>query len=114
MDGCRRARPQILVAGWAPKNLTLGDIHRTSDLSAVDRTRADNVPCTSRVRTIIDLAALLDAKALTRLVEDEVLTGRVDINELANRFAGLSRRGRRGIRRLRPVIEAHMPDANAR
>src|SRR5436190_15987609 len=35
MDGCRRARPQILVAGWAPKNLTLGDIHRTSDLSAV-------------------------------------------------------------------------------
>ncbi len=51
---------------------------------------------TTLARTAVDLAATIDARRLGRLVDDAVLAGRLDIDDLVERTAALLRPGAPG------------------
>ena len=75
--------------------------HRLLSLSDDDLTRIDGIPCTTVARTLVDLAGVVDRRALERACEQaEVL--RLDVSALP-RLVQRSR-GARGIRALRAIL----------
>lgn len=74
-------------------------VHRTRRLEPCDTGVVDGVPVTSGARTLVDLAARLDAATLTTLVDDAVCAGRTSRSWLYRRAVAL-RGGRRGVGRL--------------
>jgi hypothetical protein len=80
-------------------------VHRYRDLADRWTTTIHGIPATTPVRTMIDLAAVLRPSRLD-LVLDAALAQQVDVAELIAAFNRLARRGRRGIGRLRPLLEA--------
>jgi hypothetical protein len=78
-------------------------VHRSSQLGDVDRTEVDRIPCTTPGRTLIDLAAVVPPNVLESAVNQAERLGRVDFGGLEDLLA--RHRGRRGVRRLRRVLE---------
>lgn len=79
--------------------------HRADALDCVDVTRRRRIPCTSLARTLLDLAAVVDPRALERAVDraEELRTFDLDaISELLARHPG-----RRGARLLASVLAAY-------
>jgi very-short-patch-repair endonuclease len=77
--------------------------HRDGSLRPADRTRRNRIPCTSVARTLLDLAAVVPVPKLRRaLAEAEVLRvlDRSALREVIRRG-----RGRRGVARLRLLLE---------
>ena len=77
-------------------------VHRTSHLSARDRTRTQLVPVTAPARTLLDLAAILDDRPLRSLVRRAQGLKRVNVRQLNEVLTRLG--PRRGSRRLARVI----------
>jgi very-short-patch-repair endonuclease len=91
--------------GRAPKGI---DAHRHGSLVAADRTSVEGVPCTSMARTLLDLAGVIPVWELRKAVaEAEVL--RV-LDKGAVRSLVKRSRGRRGVARLRLLLEELDPD----
>jgi hypothetical protein len=61
---------------------------------------------TTRPRTLIDLATVLNDRRLQRVIEEELAKKSVSWDALARTFRSLAGRGRPGIARARRVIEA--------
>jgi very-short-patch-repair endonuclease len=80
-------------------------VHRYQDLADRWITTVHGIPATNPERTMIDLAAVLRPARL-ELVLDAALAQNVDIGRLIFAFNRLARRGRRGIGRLRPLLDA--------
>jgi hypothetical protein len=80
-------------------------VHRYQDLSEQWITTVHGIPTTTPERTMIDLAAVIRPSRL-ELVLDAALAEQFDLGGLILAFNRLARRGRRGIGRLRPLLEA--------
>jgi len=80
-------------------------VHRYQDLSSTWITELHGIPVTDPERTMIDLAAVIRPSRLD-LVLDAALAKQVEIGRLIFAFNRLARRGRRGVGRLRPLLEA--------
>jgi hypothetical protein len=93
--------PEVLVAGrCAPRHPEITG-HETSFLPPEDIRVHRGIPVTSPVRTLLDLAAILDHKRLRRAVRQAQSLGLVDLVELARRLRGPGpRRGRAKLRRI--------------
>ena len=78
-------------------------VHRTQ-LELIDRVTVDYIPCTSATRTIIDLAAVLDAEALETAFESGRRLRLTAPDALAKRAAALCGRGRAGTTRVRHLL----------
>lgn len=98
-------RPEVTVRRGAGHSSTIAVVHETALLPAVDIVAIDGIPCTTVPRTVLDLAARLRPRELARLVEDLWLGGRLDADVLLDRLGGWARRGRRGTRALRTILE---------
>lgn len=102
-------RPSIDVAapnrrGRAPRGI---DSHRDGHLPPIDRRVHRGVPCTSVPRTLLDLAAVVSARELRQAVgEAEVLRL---LNHASARALIHRNRGRRGVDRLRRVLDEIHP-----
>jgi hypothetical protein len=93
--------PEVVVFGRAapqhPQILT----YETTYLPSEDITTHNGVPVTSPLRTLLDLAGVLEYKALRRAVREAQARKLVDLAELARRLRGPGpRRGRAQLRRL--------------
>jgi very-short-patch-repair endonuclease len=97
--------PELAVRRGATHSSAVALLHETSQLPEADRTTVDGIPCTTPTRTVLDLADRLGHGRLGRLVEDLWLEGRLDLEVLQDRLGGWARRGRKGGRRLRVVLE---------
>ena len=80
-------------------------VRRTRVLAAHHVTVVGGLAVTTRARTIVDLAADLHDARLQRVIEEELDNKLVTWDELLRTLAEMSGRGRRGIGRVRPVIE---------
>jgi hypothetical protein len=80
-------------------------VHRYEDLEPRWSCTVHGIPATNPERTVIDLAAVI-RPARMELVLDAALAQQVDVGQLILAFNRLARRGRRGIGRLRPLLEA--------
>jgi hypothetical protein len=77
--------------------------HRSRTLAEADLTRRENIPVTSALRTLIDLAPRLPARALEAAINE---ADKLDLIELsALRKALEERRGQRGVAALRKILD---------
>ena len=77
-------------------------LHRVRALDPLDRTVVDGIPVTTPIRTVVDLAPVLELPKLERLIARMAREGFLDLDELASRVAAI--RGRKGVPSLRAVL----------
>jgi hypothetical protein len=77
-------------------------IHRTA-LAPWDIDRRHGIPVTSRIRTLIDLSAVVGATELADLLDDALARRSVDLSDLKDRLEALGR-GRKGSGNLLAAI----------
>lgn len=89
----------------APSNHRLRGVlvHRSRTVLPEDRTIHFGIPITSPVRTVIDLAEVLDGRQLAHAVNQGQIERRFRFEELAARLDRCP--GRRAAKRLRPFVE---------
>ena len=81
-------------------------VHESRELGEVDLVSSpDGLPVTSPARTLVDLAAELGPQRLRHVVTTQVAQGSPTTDELVACFGRLARRGRAGVRILRPIID---------
>ena len=97
------------MAPGAPNYRGLGTIHRTKDLYWEDLTEVRGLPVTTQLRTAVDMAALLRRRTLEWLVDDLLAANAFTLDELADRFRRITRRGKPGMANLRWVLAARGP-----
>jgi len=91
--------------GRTPRGI---DAHRDGSLVAADRTTAKGIPCTSVARTLLDLAAVEPIWALRRAIGEAEVKRVLDkgaVRDLIKRS-----RGRRGVARLRTLLDEIHPE----
>jgi very-short-patch-repair endonuclease len=104
----RRARIDVTAPGRrgrAPRGI---DAHRDGSLVAADRTLIDDIPCTSVARTLLDFAGVEPVRELRKAVREAEVKRILDkgaVRELIKRS-----RGRRGVARLRMVLDEIHPE----
>lgn len=104
----RRARIDVTAPGRRGRTLKGIDAHRHGSLLPADRTRVNGVPCTSVARVMLDMAAVVPVWELRKAVaEAEVL--RILDKGAVRRLIKRSR-GRRGVARLRVLLDELDPD----
>jgi hypothetical protein len=81
-------------------------VRQSTDLTRIFVVEVEGMPVTTPIRTVIDLAPDLAAKALGRLVDHLVLKSIITISELDAAVSELSRRGKPGMKKCHVVLEA--------
>lgn len=100
-------RGEIEVSVPAPSSARVPGVrvHRTSRLGDGDVGRARQIPVTSPVRTLLDLATYLPRPRLERAVNEADKRDLIDAESL--RRALDQRTGQRGVRTLRDLLDRH-------
>lgn len=80
-------------------------VRRTTDLQPDHIIRIEGLRVTSVLRTVFDLAAVLDEALLDEIIEALILAGRLNLPSLAAFAETLRRRGKPGCTALMAVIE---------
>ena len=75
------------------------------DVPPRDRIMTQGIPVTTVTRTVLDLAVLYDRRRLQRLIEDLLLTNRLQLESFTARALGNRRPGRRGSAVLAGIVE---------
>jgi hypothetical protein len=94
--------PEITVPTAGTRRHPAVRVHRTAALAREHVVRHHGIPVTTPVRTILDLASILDGKPLRRAVREAQGLQRVSARELVAALE--SRRGRRGTARLARIL----------
>lgn len=93
---------------WSPRKRTRPPegvcAHFTADLAARDRGRLRNIPVTSPVRTLIDLASVLPEAHVERALHQAIVDRRVAPRALHARLRDAPRQGARGPAVLRRLM----------
>jgi hypothetical protein len=97
-DGFSLRRPFHLLVP-ASRHLTRANVrlHRTDTIDPIDRCEIDGLPVTSAVRTLIELARVLDESRLTICLDSALRDGLVSERLMHQRIAALRASGRHGI-----------------
>lgn len=104
----RRAQVDVTAPGRrgrAPRGI---DAHRDGSLVAADRTEVNRIPCASVARTLLDFAAVEPIWELRKAVGEAEVKRVLDkgaVRDLIKRS-----RGRRGVARLRMVLDEIHPE----
>jgi hypothetical protein len=80
-------------------------VHRRVDLDRCGRELIGGFDTTDRPTTLIDLAATVRPRRYVRIVDDQLASRQVAIDELVHRFDALAARGKPGIAVARSVID---------
>ncbi len=97
-------RPEILVKeGRLPEGID-ATIHRTRHLPAADCTTVDGIACTSAVRTLLDLASVVDEETLESAVCQAIIMGRTTLRKIVRYMDREPLLGRPGAAALRRVL----------
>ena len=105
LDGFELARPFHLVVPRGRFVNRIGNvIHTTKELPLLDRSTVSGIPATSPTRTIVDIAASLSVKDLTKVVDGATRDGLTSDDFLHRRLVALRSRGRPGTHRLLDVL----------
>ena len=97
-DGFRVRRPyHLLVPSTRHLTRTNVRLHRTDTIDPIDRCTIDGLPVTSAVRTLIELARILDGDRLTACLDSALRDGLVSEALVHRRIAALRGSGRYGL-----------------
>ena len=83
--------------------------HRSMTMELGDMTKRDGIPCTSPLRTVIDMSGVLSVDALGRLVDHFLRRRQLRLERLRERVDRLRPAPGRSVRCLRAVLAARIP-----
>jgi very-short-patch-repair endonuclease len=105
LDGIEHAPFDVLTHRWARRTARSGTkVHEARDLIGADRHQRDAIPCTSIVRTLLDLPAVVHRFRADQAFEDALRRRLCTVDEVADRFVQVARRGRPGTVAMRGLI----------
>jgi hypothetical protein len=95
-------------SGWQH----VGDftVHQISDVADAHRTTISGLPVTTRVRTIVDLAAVASVSRLAAVVDHELTRGTVRFGDIGDCLRSVARRGKPGVRKLTAILDVRGPE----
>jgi hypothetical protein len=105
LDGVAAERPEITVAGTRHPRSSAIAVHRTEAFDRPDRARREGLPVTSPTRTIIDLAAVLDAAALRIAFESARRERLTTVRKVRGRLEVIGGAGRPGAAKLQVLLD---------
>lgn len=79
-------------------------VHRSTDLPAGDRGRLRSLPVTSPLRTILDLASVLEVEDLELALDDALHRRLTTLPNLVGRLERTEARGRKGLGSLKDIV----------
>jgi hypothetical protein len=85
-------------------------VHRSLDLIEHHRRRIGDYMTTTVPRTLVDLAATMHRKALANALDEELASGRTDIEEIHQVFKEVARPGRTGSKLMRGLLAERLND----
>ncbi len=104
LDGLQAERVDLWVPSRRAPRSPLVEVHRGT-VDAIDRRRVESIWVTSPARTLIDLAAVLEAEVLETALESALRRGLTTPGSIERRLMSLGGRGRRGTGQLRALID---------
>jgi very-short-patch-repair endonuclease len=104
----KRARIDVTAPGRRGRSPGGIEAHREGSLVAADRTKANGIPCTSVPRTLLDFAGVEPIWELRKAVGEAEVKRILD--KTAVRDLIKHSRGRRGVARLRMVLDEIHPE----
>lgn len=85
-------------------------VHRSLDLIEDHRRRIGDYMTTTVPRTLVDLTATMHRKALANALDEELASGRTDIEEIHQVFKEVARPGRTGSKLMRGLLAERLND----
>jgi hypothetical protein len=118
LDGHSGGVIEVVVQRWRRSSQHPGyRVHETKDLQGVDLTHRYGIPCTSLVRTLIDLPAVESRYRAEQALDDGCRKRDWMLGALRLRFCELATRGRRGTRTMRAMLDerpgGHIPPGSS-
>ncbi|HEV3225704.1 MAG TPA: hypothetical protein VGZ52_02680 [Acidimicrobiales bacterium] len=105
LDGQRGAVLEIVVDRWRRSSRHDGYlVHETKDLRPSDLDEVRGIPCTSLVRTLIDLPAVEHRFRVEQAVDHACRLDAHILGLVRARFVQVARRGRNGTRIMREIL----------
>jgi predicted transcriptional regulator of viral defense system len=104
LEGIRpdnRAKTDVTLPSRSARPRPGIDVHTSTTLVPADVTAIDGIPCTSLPRTLLDLAEVVDERAIAKAVDQAEVLRKFDlraVNEVLSRAAG--RRGAAVLKRV--------------
>lgn len=104
-ESIRKSEATVTVSHRSTHRLPGVVVHQSTDLLDAHVVEIDGLPVTTPVRTVIDLAKVLDSSRLETVMENALASSKVDFDELYDLFSAIARRGKPGVRKLRRLLE---------
>lgn len=104
LDRPSHIKPTVSVNRNGTKDLTGVTVHQMIDLDPGHVEMVDGLRTTKPERTIVDLAAVVSERHLTRVLDNSIAAGRIDLDTLNELFSLLGRRGKPGTAILRRLL----------
>lgn len=109
LRGFDSAPVEVLVERWTRRHRPPDVIvHETKDLVGADIHEVDGLRCTSLVRTLVDLPAVVRDGRAGDALDHAVRRDRTTLQRVATRHREVARRGRNGTVRLRDLLAARL------
>lgn len=102
----RQIKPTVSVLRNRSKDLAGVTVHQVNDLDQNQIETVNGLSVTTPERTLIDLAAVLHEKQLSRVLERGVAERIVDFEKLVSLFESIGRRGKPGTANMRKLLES--------
>jgi very-short-patch-repair endonuclease len=83
-------------------------VHQSTDLLEEHVQEINGTRVTTPARTLVDLAKVYGPRRLERVIEHALVTGKVDVEEFVDLVAVLSRKGKRGMKKLHAIINERL------
>jgi hypothetical protein len=108
LDGHPPRQVEVLVPHGLWRRRTAWTVHESRAIRGVDLDEVDGIPCTSLVRTVLDLAAVSHPFLVARALDDASRRWPGTLDAIGRRFAELGGRGRRGSRVMREMLDERL------
>ena len=108
LEGLQDLRPVVSVPIRRSNRFSGVVVHQLTDLMPEHTEVSRGVPTTTGPRTIVDLAGVVPADLLQKLVDDANRAGIATYQEVWDLHGQLARRGKPGIRKLRRILELRL------
>ncbi len=105
LDESGRPTVELSVTSVRFHRLNGATVHRSSDLHRSIATKKGGIPVTTPARTLVDLGAVLSARAVERCLEVALGRRLVTLDGLRTTLDSVARRGRRGAGALRTLLD---------
>lgn len=99
------SQPSVTVSHRSTHSFPGVTVHQSTDLLDEHTQYIDGMRVTTPVRTLVDLSKVLGRRRLARVVEQALVSRKVDIDDLADLVSSLSRRGKVGMKRMHRVLD---------